>query len=290
MKKPFLILVLSPAAFFLLFSPASADQWVKCGRTRYSVQERDVFSGFGYDVYYADASKLIFVNDRGRTSACLDIGPGWQMRGFQQVAKQEGSSKNVTVFVIFQAGEFRYFNVTNGKEVLIDSDISLDRHEYSPDQSFEENAEVFITTRGDSSEDLKPSIIAQWTGASSGIHEEKYFRITNSRDWENLWMRHTQGEQPPPKVNFEKNMVLALFLGKQINVNEINLFRIRNRKKWLVVDFSPRLYFSGTEENLSTTPYAIYVLPKNPKQVYFRKNVQSEAGGVPKWIIMGLVK
>lgn len=50
-------------------------------------------------------------------------------------------------------------------------------------------------------------------GKDGKILEEEYHRIMTQKDWESLWKRH-KGEDAkgePPRVNFEKEMVVAIF-------------------------------------------------------------------------------
>jgi hypothetical protein len=63
---------------------------------------------------------------------------------------------------------------------------------------------------------LKPD--ETWSGAcrSSGsqIDKKELLRITSSEEWQKVWRRHTGDETArPPKVDFERSMVIAVFCG-----------------------------------------------------------------------------
>lgn len=67
--------------------------------------------------------------------------------------------------------------------------------------------------------DGKPlPILAEWKGAHSGIKQSRQQVITDAKEWERLWREvHSKVMPMPvvPKVDFGKNMVLAVFMGQK---------------------------------------------------------------------------
>jgi hypothetical protein len=63
----------------------------------------------------------------------------------------------------------------------------------------------------------KPSMIwpAECRGGQTRIRAKELHRITRESDWETLWRRHTgDPKADPPKVDFDKSMIVALFFGE----------------------------------------------------------------------------
>jgi hypothetical protein len=55
-------------------------------------------------------------------------------------------------------------------------------------------------------------------GAFSGITNRQQLVITNQQAWEQLWAKHNVTSKPTekiPKVDFEKEMIIAIAMGKQ---------------------------------------------------------------------------
>ena len=52
-------------------------------------------------------------------------------------------------------------------------------------------------------------------GSHSGIRTRKAIAVTDAEAWRKLWSEHTAGDsaEPLPEVDFEKEMVVAVFLG-----------------------------------------------------------------------------
>jgi hypothetical protein len=66
---------------------------------------------------------------------------------------------------------------------------------------------------------LQDKPLQEWAGACQGertrIEARELSRVTSHEDWVKLWRRHTGDDRSePPKVDFERHMVVALFFGK----------------------------------------------------------------------------
>lgn len=53
-----------------------------------------------------------------------------------------------------------------------------------------------------------------WTGDSTRIDRAEYHRITDAEAWTTLWQRHVGKKERAPDVDFDKHMVVAMFLGR----------------------------------------------------------------------------
>ncbi len=64
----------------------------------------------------------------------------------------------------------------------------------------------------------KLPIVAEWKGNHCGITEPKQIVITDAKEWAEIWKQVHRGKIPVPKVpdiDFNKNMVLAVFMGQK---------------------------------------------------------------------------
>ena len=57
----------------------------------------------------------------------------------------------------------------------------------------------------------------QWEkiSGSSLVDEPRTLHIANPRQWEKLWREHRGADEPAPAVDFEREMVVAIFLGER---------------------------------------------------------------------------
>lgn len=53
-----------------------------------------------------------------------------------------------------------------------------------------------------------------WTGENTLIDKAEYQRITDADAWTTLWQRHAGKRERAPEVDFEKHMVVAVFMGR----------------------------------------------------------------------------
>ncbi len=73
-------------------------------------------------------------------------------------------------------------------------------------------------------------------GESSGITEEGYEVIRDQVAWNGFWKAHAGPDSPVPIVNFSKEMVLAVHLGRRNGAGYgVNVTKIENQMGELVV-------------------------------------------------------
>jgi len=299
MNKKFKTLLIVLCVFFCLSSFAEATKWVRCGRTKHAVQENEAFSAFGSEVYYANMNHLVIVNNRGRVVKCINIGPGWQMKRYKTVLTNKNSSSETIVFVIAREGEYRYFNVKTGDEVTIDTEPTINKEKvaYSLEQEEQgERPDVYIIQPDENQGDNFLPIVQEWTGEQSQIKEEEYHRITSRQDWKKLWKRHMGKGTAEPRVDFNRYMVVGIFMGQQLSVTGTKVLRIERinqyqeqsgkYKRYVNFDFYPMLAFGDNTNSYPTEPFGIYVIEKTRRPLVIRKNIQFETGSTPKWVHM----
>jgi len=134
-----------------------------------------------------------------------------------------------------------------------------------------------LKNRGDVSVNGKRlQIIAEWKGNHCGITEQKHMVITDPKDWAELWKRVHRGKIPIPEVptiDFNKNMVLAVFMGQKptsgyaIQITEIS--RTNGEVVVKVKEVTPPK--GAILLQVLTQPFHIVVVPKVEGKVGFVK-------------------
>ena len=135
--------------------------------------------------------------------------------------------------------------------------------------------------------------IVAWVGSYSAIEQRQYQRITNAKDWLTLWTEHqgerierdSYGEPAIPAIDFETNMMLAIFRGKAWNVRSESLLDFSELENNIRIRFDARTYQTDgpAEDKDYTRAYGIWVLPRSTKSIMLIENVQGLIGGSPKW-------
>jgi RNA polymerase sigma factor (sigma-70 family) len=135
----------------------------------------------------------------------------------------------------------------------------------------------------------KPAVV--WTGPHSAIDKAGYLRITDRKDWEELWKRHVgnNGEKGidgkeivVPEVNFEFCMIVALLDGDTGNSRGFSDFSITEDNDQIVFRFQGR-YFQTDEMGIAVRPYGFFLLPRSAKRLVLERDVRNLIGEDPKW-------
>ncbi len=139
----------------------------------------------------------------------------------------------------------------------------------------------------------EPKPIVAWVGSYSAIEQRHYRRIINAKDWTTLWTEHqsdrierdSYGEPVVPTIDFETNIVLAIFRGKAWNVRAESLVDFRELENNIRIRFDARTYQTDgpAEDKDYTSAYGIWVLPRLTKSITLIENVQGFIGQPPKW-------
>jgi len=116
-------------------------------------------------------------------------------------------------------------------------------------------------------------------------------RITSKRQWRDLCLRHSRINLKNydelhnfpciPTVDFNRFMVIAVFVGKRNCTQGIRVRSVIEDAKLLRVRFSVQFYAHFRED--ITSPYGILVLPRVSKSVIVEEMGANGAKGKPTW-------
>lgn len=91
----------------------------------------------------------------------------------------------------------------------------------APAQGFSE--QLFIACNNKVQGNIK--IKRGWQGANSKIETNSVYRIVSEREWADLWRRHGRRAADCPKIDFSKDMIVAIFIGRSANIDDLKLDR-----------------------------------------------------------------
>mgnify|MGYP001627120910 CR=1 FL=1 len=117
-------------------------------------------------------------------------------------------------------------------------------------------------------------IIAEWKGNHCGITEPKRVVITDPKEWSEIWKQIHRGKIPIPEVpaiDFNKNMVLAVFMGqKPTSGYAIQITEVAHSNGEVVAKLKETAPAKGAIVlQVLTQPFQIVVVPKVDTQVRF---------------------
>ena len=144
-------------------------------------------------------------------------------------------------------------------------------------------------------------VLRKWEGADSEITEARCEIVADEEAWSALWMEHTinPADDPvnPPKlpdVDFDSEMVVAVFGGKSVNSRGFYVQQVLNaRNGWVIrVDESTYQSASSGDDDESggaqhVTPYGIWVIPNDGGSILVEENVQGMKNRGPRWKTIG---
>ncbi|MBI3998833.1 MAG: hypothetical protein HY355_07345 [Armatimonadetes bacterium] len=110
------------------------------------------------------------------------------------------------------------------------------------------------------------------SGATSGIREAAQYVIRDAAAWKDLWQRHAGASMRPiPAVDFERDMVIALFGGESRAPRALTVVRIVREGDALVVYYTQgeTRPVTDTDGLAPTVPYQIVRVGRSPLPVRF---------------------
>jgi hypothetical protein len=118
-------------------------------------------------------------------------------------------------------------------------------------------------------------------GASSLIHEPKQAVVRTTDEWRSLWAAH-DARNPPPSVDFSKNMVVALFLGSRRTAGfSVDITGVESGPSALTVTYAEQGPAPGDiTAQMLTFPFVMVALPRQTGDVVFLA-VNSDAQVAP---------
>ncbi len=110
------------------------------------------------------------------------------------------------------------------------------------------------------------------TGRTSGIREATELAIRDAAAWNELWRRHVgTAARPAPAVDFEREMVIAVFAGESVWSNGLVIIRVVRDVDRLVVyyalaDMKP---LPISQNVVPAMPFHIVRVPRSATPVWF---------------------
>lgn len=118
-------------------------------------------------------------------------------------------------------------------------------------------------------------------GFDSRIERPRREVLRNAPEWREFWSRHNPTNKPPV-VDFKKEMVVAVMMGRQTigghDLEIVQVNTVKNRTRILVTEYEPAP--GARPRKGGTTPYQMIAIPKSASKPQF---VKVEAQAKPGW-------
>jgi protease stability complex PrcB-like protein len=109
-------------------------------------------------------------------------------------------------------------------------------------------------------------------GDQSGVDVERQVVARTAAEWAALWRQHAPG-QPPPSVDFAKEMVVAVFLGSRNTAGySVEIVSAETEQGSLIVRYRPRAPSpDAITAQIITTPFQVVAMPRATGDVKFQR-------------------
>jgi hypothetical protein len=106
----------------------------------------------------------------------------------------------------------------------------------------------------------------------SGVDRAEQVVVRTDAEWQSLWQRHAPGRSAP-KVDFSKNMVVAVFLGSRPSGGyQVQITDVLLDGKTLIVQWTEARPAPGqVAAAVMTSPSHIVTVPRHAGEVRFEK-------------------
>lgn len=133
--------------------------------------------------------------------------------------------------------------------------------------------------------------IASFTGASTGVRETGWVRVTSQEALTELWGEHAQVEWqhvPGLAVDFERCIVLAYFQPDSTNASGVTIESIESvdaglRVRYDVVHYQTMSIGEEPDRGVASAPFGFFVVDRYEGPLVFEENVQGIIGQPPVW-------
>ena len=107
-------------------------------------------------------------------------------------------------------------------------------------------------------------------GDTSGQQMARQVTVHTEAEWKALWKEHAPAQEMPA-LDFEKNMVVGIFLGSKPSAGyEVEIVGVRTQEKDVIVEYVQRKPGPGTmAAQILTEPYHLVSVPKHTGTVRF---------------------
>ncbi len=128
---------------------------------------------------------------------------------------------------------------------------------------------------------IRLKIKKEWKGSYSGYPKAARLAIYNAEEWKGIWEKVNALRLPKPelpKINFEKEMVIAVFMGERHSGGySIEITSILKTEKEIVAAVEEKEPSPESLRTLAlTSPYHIVVIKKYPLAVNFQSPQNSQ--------------
>ncbi len=117
------------------------------------------------------------------------------------------------------------------------------------------------------------AIVQEWKGANSAQNARQRVVVKDQKAWEKTWSGMKGSIQPKPeapKIDFNKNMVIAVFMGrKNTGGYSVKIVSIVEKEKLIVTVKENSPPADAMVTMALTAPYHVVVVPKTAKAVEF---------------------
>ena len=129
-----------------------------------------------------------------------------------------------------------------------------------------------------------------WSGNDSNISKREFAVAADSATWAEIWGRHQPDSSQVPEVDFEREMVLALFAGARDSCRALELVEIiddqRSNPEDYIIRFAADLYPVSRVKN----PYGIFVLSRTEARINLEENIEPMVNKPARWNRIGLME
>jgi len=238
--------------------------WLDCDGSSVAVRDTPDFRGEDIEAYWSKTSQIVFVVNQDPIY-CVSLGFGWTPEGFTY-GVDENSGRRVLLFRIRGRSSQRYFNAREQREVY-----------RLPHRSSLVVSDAPALEPGVTMHSMKA-----WQGAYSSVDKAEYLRITTEVQWHELWQRHDKTGQPAPPVDFRKNMIIAILMGRTTNISRVCIVDLRK------IDYVLRFRFAGESYQTvgavdNVTPFGFFVMPKMNNKIVLQENIQTNPESPAHW-------
>ena len=112
------------------------------------------------------------------------------------------------------------------------------------------------------------------TVAKGDMSEQQVARqviVRTPAEWTALWKDHAPGQPPPAQIDFNKQMVIGIFVGTKPSAgHEVEIVGVRSEANELVVEYVQKQPGRGTmAAQLLTAPFHLVSVPRHAGSVTF---------------------
>lgn len=139
-------------------------------------------------------------------------------------------------------------------------------------------------------------VIDKYMGNKSKITDKQYYRILSEDDFVQLWQKHSDDMADMPKVDFDSNMVVAVFWGIIENYSGVRTGKVTESGDVIYFHFTPMYYqtsVSTFDSNANqgydeVQPYGIFVIPRINKRLILIHDFYPIGGPVEMYVVKEL--